>query len=172
MTGEAVASDDNLLVELVEVVENIEEFLLGFFLTDDELEIVDDEDVEFAEFKVEFFAFAEFNGVDEIGIEVGDGSVEDFEGRVAREEGVADGLDEVGFAEAGAAVEEEGVVAGAGGVDDAAGGGNGEVVVATDDEIIKGVFGVETGGGIVGFADVVTDFLGAGAEGGLARLAT
>ena len=45
LTREAIASDDNLLVELIEVVEDIEELFLGFFFADDELEIVDDEDV-------------------------------------------------------------------------------------------------------------------------------
>ena len=75
---EAVASDDDLFIELIEVVEDIEEFLLGFFLVDDKLEVVDDENVEFAEFEVEFFTFAEFDGIDEVGVEVGNRGVENF----------------------------------------------------------------------------------------------
>ena len=54
---------------------------------------------------------------------MGDRGVEDFQGRVFMEKFVTDGLDEVGFTEAGAAVEEEGVVAVARGIDDAFGGG-------------------------------------------------
>ena len=57
---------------------------------------------------------------------------------------VADGLDKVGFTEAGSAIEEEGVVAAAGSIDDATGGRNSKIVVGTDDEIIESVFFVET----------------------------
>lgn len=78
LRGETVASDDDLFVELVEVVKDIEELLLGFFLVDDELEIVDDEAVEFLEFAVEIFTFAAFDGVDEIRIEVGNWGIEDL----------------------------------------------------------------------------------------------
>ena len=67
---------------------------------------------------------------------MGNGGVENLEGRVFLEESVTDSLDEVGFAEAGATIEKERIVATAGGVDDAAGGGNGEVVVGTDDEVL------------------------------------
>jgi len=72
---------------------------------------------------------------------------------------VADGLDEVGFAEADAAVDVEGVVAGAGLFGDAATGGEDKVVVVADDEVIEDVFGVEVGG-------VVLDGGGFGGEGG------
>ena len=79
MGRETIGGDDDLFIELVEVVENIKEFFLGFFLADDKLEVVNNEDVEFTEFKVELVAFAEADRIDEVGIEVGDGSVEDFE---------------------------------------------------------------------------------------------
>ena len=76
---ETVGGYDDLLIELVEGVEDIEEFLLGFFFADDELEIIDDEAVEGAEFLTKFFTFATANGVNEIGIKVGDGGVENLE---------------------------------------------------------------------------------------------
>ena len=136
LAREAIGSDDDLFIELVEVIEDIEEFFLGFFFTDNELEIVDDEDVEFAEFEIEFVAFAKADGIDEVGVEVSDGSVEDFEGRVFTEKFVADGLDEMGFAEARSTIEEEWVVAFAWGVDDATSGGNSKVIIGADDEII------------------------------------
>ena len=154
-----------MFIELIEVVEDIKELFLGFFLIDDELEIVDNEDVEFAEFEVEFFAFAKFDGVDEIGIKVGNGGVEDFEGGIFSKKLVADGLDEVGLAEAGATIEEEGIIAVAGGVDDTASGGDGEVVVGADDEIVESVFLVEAGfvgggvfGGLTDGFDAVFDY--------------
>ena len=143
--GEAVASDDDLFIELIEVVEDIEEFFLGFFLVDDELEVVDDENVEFAEFEVEFLAFAEFDGVDEVGVEVRNWGVENLEGGVFAEKFVTDGLDEVGFTKTRTAIEEKGVVAAARSVDDAASGGDREVVVGADDEVFESVFFVEIG---------------------------
>ena len=82
LAGEAIRGNDDLLVELVEVIEDIEEFFLGFFLVHNELEVIDDEAVELLEFVVKFFAFAGTDGVDEIGIEVRNGSVEDFKGRI------------------------------------------------------------------------------------------
>ena len=78
MGGEAIGCDDDLFVELVEVVEDVEEFLLGFFLADNELEVIDDEAVEFLEFLVEFFAFAVLDGINEIGVKMGNGGVKDF----------------------------------------------------------------------------------------------
>ena len=145
LTGEAIGSDDDLFIELVQVIEDVEEFFLGFLFADNELEIVDDEDVEFAEFEIEFVAFAKADGINEVGVEVGDGGVEDFEGRVFAEKFVADGLDEMGFAEARATIEEEWVVAFAWGVDNAAGGGDRKVIIRADDEIIQGVFLIEAG---------------------------
>lgn len=56
-----------------------------------------------------------------------------------------DGLEEVGFAEAGAAVEEERVVGGAGGVADGDATGVGETVAGADDEVVEGVLRVERG---------------------------
>ena len=82
MTREAIGGDDDLFVELVEIIKDIEEFFLRFLFADDKLEIIDDEDVEFAEFEIKFVAFADADGVDEVGIEMGDGGVEDFEGGV------------------------------------------------------------------------------------------
>jgi hypothetical protein len=136
LAGETIGSDDDLFIKLIEVIEDIEEFLLGFFFTDNELEIVDDEDVEFAEFEIEFVAFAKADGIYEVGVEVGDRGVEDFEGRVFTEKFVADGLDEMGFAEARATIEEEWVVTFAWGVDNAASGGDRKVIIGADDEII------------------------------------
>ena len=93
----------------------------------------------------EFFAFATTDGVNEIGVKVGNGSVEDFEVGITINEFVTDSLDKMGLAEAGATVEEKRVWVGAWMVDDTFGGGDGEVVVATDDEIIESIFLIEAG---------------------------
>ena len=81
------------------------------------------------EFAVEIFAFAGLDGIDKIGIEVGNGSIKNLVVWVAMEKFVADGLDEVGLAEAGATIEEERVVTVARGVDDAFSGSVGDIVV-------------------------------------------
>lgn len=136
LAREAIGGDDDLFIELVEVIEDVEEFFLRFLFADNELEIVDDEDVEFAKFEIEFVAFAKADRVDEVGVEVSDGGVEDFEGRVFAKKFIADGLDEMGFAEARATIKEEWIVAFAWGVDDATSGGDGKVIIGADDEII------------------------------------
>ena len=51
----------------------------------------------------------------------------------------------MGFAEAWAAIEEEGIITVAWGINDAASGGDGEVIVGTDDEVIESVFVIEAG---------------------------
>lgn len=76
--GEAVATDDDLFVFLVEMVEGVEKLFLAFFFANYGLEIVDDEDVDTAVFiceAVEFFT----HGFDEVVVELLGGYVEDFE---------------------------------------------------------------------------------------------
>ena len=153
-----------MLIELVEIVEDVEELFLGFFLIDDELEVVDNETIEFFELTAELFAFAVLDGVDKIGIEVRDGGVEDFVVGVALQELIADSLDEVSFAEARAAVEEEWIATRAWSVDDAFGGGSGDVVVGADDEVVESVFAVKAVVFDAAF-DVVFDRLDATADG-------
>ena len=166
MGGEAVGGDNNLFIELIEVVEYIKEFFLGFFLIDDELKIINDETVEFLEFTIEFFAFAILDGVYEIGIEVGNRGIENLIVGILLEEFIADGLNEVSLAETRSTIKEERVVAVAGCGDDAFGGRNGEVIIRTDDKIIESVFLVEavTDGG---FGDAVTDGFYAIFDGGI-----
>lgn len=82
LARETIRGDNDLFIKLVEVIEDVEEFFLGFFLVHDELEVIDDEAVELLEFVVEFFAFAGANSINKVGIEVGNGGVKDFKGRI------------------------------------------------------------------------------------------
>ena len=143
LARETIGSDNNLFVELVEIIEDIKEFFLGFFFVFDKLDVVDNETIEVLEFAVKIFTFTRTDEVNKFGIEVGDGGVEDFEVGMETEKLIADSLDEVSFAETGAAVEEKRVLAFAGGVDNASCGSNGNVVITTDDEIIKGIFTIK-----------------------------
>ncbi len=54
--GASVAGQDDLLVHVEEDVERVEEFFLGAFLSADEVDIVDHEDVHFAVFSAEFLS--------------------------------------------------------------------------------------------------------------------
>ena len=76
------------------------------------------------------------NGINEIREETRDWSVENLKIWVVFDEFVADGLDEVGFAETRSTIEKEWVAAGAGGSNNTACGSNGDVVVAANDETI------------------------------------
>ena len=127
----------------MEVIKDIEEFFLRFFFADDELEIINDKAVEFLEFSAKFFAFAVSDGINEVGVKIGDGGVEDFVRGVVFNKFVADGLDEVGFAKTGATVKEEGVTASAGCVDNTTSGSDGDIVVGADDKTVDGVLRVK-----------------------------
>ncbi len=143
LAGEAVGCDDDLFAALVKVVEDVKELLLGLFFADDKLEIVDNKAVELLEFSAEFFALAVSDGVDEVGVEVGDGGVKNFAIGIASHELVADGLNKVGFAEAGATIKEEWITTGTWCINNTVGGSDGDVVMGTDDETIDGVLGIE-----------------------------
>ena len=131
---------------------------MGFFFINDELEVINNENIEFAKLKIEFLAFTGADGVDKIRIKVRDRGVENFKARVFFEKLVADGLNKVGFAEAWAAVEKEGIIAGAWGIDDAFGGGDSKIIIGADDEIIEGIFGIKA----VVFGGLVLGGFGAG----------
>ena len=62
VAGLAVGGHDDLLMLLVELIEGMEEFLLGGFLTGDELHVVDEKKVGFPVFAAEFDIFAVLNG--------------------------------------------------------------------------------------------------------------
>ena len=51
----------------------------------------------------------------------------------------------MGFAEAWATIEEEGIITVAWGINNAASSGDGKVIVGTDDKVVEGVFVIETG---------------------------
>ena len=67
-----------MFVKLIEVVKDVEKFFLGFFFINNKLKIINNETVKFLEFAIKFFAFAVLDSINEVGVEVGDGGVEDF----------------------------------------------------------------------------------------------
>ena len=135
-----------------EDVEGVEELGLGALGAGEELDVVDHEEVDIAEAVTEFNEALLGDGLDE-GVHKGfGGDVHDAEVFAEGLEAVADGLHEVGLAEADAAVDEEGVIDARAGFGDGLGGGMGEAVGLADDEIVEGVVAVEGVGGEFGGA--------------------
>jgi hypothetical protein len=148
LLGGAVAGEDDLFAEAFDLVEGVEELLLGGFFIAEEVDIVDDEEVGAAEAAAEEVGFVGFDGFEEFVGELLGGEVEPLFARpppVKFGEALADALEEVGFAEAAVTVEEEGVELLAGVLGDLEGGVVGELVVGSDDEFVEGVLGVDDG---------------------------
>ena len=133
---------------LVDVVEGVEELLLGRLLAGDELDIVDEEKVDVAVFHAELLAGAVLYGFKELVCEL----VALYVSYLGRGRPLAyrlaDGKQQVGLAEAGVAVDKQGVVRAAGLLRYGDGGVVREAVGVADDEAVKGVSG-HLGQGIV-----------------------
>ena len=147
---ETVAREHELPPGLIQGVERVEELLLGAGLAGEELDVVDEQDVG--------VAVGVLEGVDRLGAQRADevvgeglgGGVADGGTTAVVQDVVADGMEEVGLAEAGRGVEEEGVVGLAGELGDGEGGGVGQAVALADDELLESVAGVELGRCAVG----------------------
>ena len=140
-----VGADDDLLARVVQGVEGVEEFLLGLLLAGDELDVVDEQDVSAAVFGLEgLHALIAHAGDELVGEFLGGDILHPFVG-VLFQHRVTDGVHQMGLAQAGAAVDEQGIVgtAGAGGY----GHGRrvGELVGFAHHEGVEGVAGVEGG---------------------------
>ena len=140
---ELVAGDHDLLAGGVQVVEGVEELLLGPRLAGDELDVVDQQDVGVAVTLLEIRHPVRPDGGDQLVGEFLRGDVADPQARVAGQHFVPDGVEKVGLAQADAAVDEERVIAVAGAVRDGEAGGVGELVPRADDEPVEGVPAVE-----------------------------
>ena len=134
-----VAGEDDLAAAFVERVEGVEELLLHRLLALEEVHVVDEEEVGFAEAAAEVGGGSVLNRGDELvgellGADEGDAGV-----GLSRDDLVRDGLHEVRLAESGVAVDEERVVDLAGRLGDGVGGGGGELVRLSDDEVVERV---------------------------------
>ena len=138
-----IGADNDLFVGLVQGIKGMEEFLLHLFFAGDELDVVDDQHVGGAVVAGEIGRLAEAQGVDEFLHELLGRYIEYLGFGIGRRQGVADGLDQVGFADTDAAVQEEGIIFGAGLRGDRLAGGKGQLVAGADHEIIESVAFVE-----------------------------
>ena len=145
--GERVGGEDDLLLARVERVEGVEELLLRPLLVGQELHVVDQQHVDRAVALAEVRHAVEADRVDQLVDELLGGQVEHPQLRPGAQDLMADGVQQVGLAEAHAAVEEERVVALRRVLGDGLGGGVGELVGLAHDERAEQVLRVEVGRG-------------------------
>src|SRR5712671_985784 len=110
LLGSGVGGDDDLLPGLVEIVEGVEELLLGALFARDELDVVDEEEIDGAVLGPELRGAIVADGVDEIVREALGGEIEQAKGWVETRDLVTDRVQEMRLAETDAAVDEERVV--------------------------------------------------------------
>ena len=123
-----IGAQDDLLAVLMDGVERMEELFLRPFLVGDELDVVDEQQVDPAVARTELVDLALLDARDEFVRELLGGRVDDALARELRRDLVADGMHQVGLAEAHAAVQEERVVGVAGALRHGQAGGMGQAV--------------------------------------------
>ena len=148
--GRLVGGEDHLLARGVQGVEGVEELLQGGLLALQELDVVHQEDVDVPVAALEglqaaVVAVAVTQAGDEVRGELLGVDVLDADLGVEGTRVVADGVQEVGLAQAGAPVDEQGVVGAGGRLRHGDGGGVGEPVGGAGDVGVKGVARVEAG---------------------------
>jgi hypothetical protein len=146
LLGGAIAGEDDLAVGLVEVVEGVEELLLGTLFAGEELDVVEEEKVDGAVAVSEVLGLVVADRADELVGELLRGEVFDANPGVGAGETVADGMEQMGLAETDAAVDEEGVVGGGRELGHGETGRLGELVGGADDEGLERVTPIEVGG--------------------------
>ena len=99
-----VGGQDDLLVGLMEGVEGVEEFLLGADLAGNELDVVDQQHVDLPVFGPELHGLALLDGLDQLIGMYSPSGKRDVGRRRIFPDLVADGVKQVGFPQAGAAV--------------------------------------------------------------------
>jgi len=137
--GGTVAGENDLFVRFVKRIEGVEELLLDPFLAGEELDVVNQQHVRLAIFLPKLHQLVVLDAVDVFVGELFGGDVGDTRAFAIGDDVLSDGVQQVGFAEADAAVEEQGVVGFAGRLGDREGRGVGEIVVVAHDERFKRV---------------------------------
>src|SRR5262245_3881941 len=135
----SVAGEHDLPASLVQRVEGVKELFLCRFLPLEKLHVVDEEEIGLAEAPAELLRGSILDRRDELVSELLGANEGDARVGLAVEELVRDGLHEVGFADAGVAVNEERVVDAAWRLCDGVRGCCCELVRLSDDEVAESV---------------------------------
>ncbi len=159
--GGTVAGDDDLLHGVVQGVKRMEKFFLRPLLAGQKLNVIDQQDIDATELVAECGHLVVAQRVDHVIGELLAGDVADGGLGLAPLHLMPDGLHEMGFAHAHAAIQEQRVVGFGGTLGHGLAGGVGELVAAADDEGVEGVAGIQLRGAIP-----IKTGLGGGAGGG------
>ena len=152
VAGRLVRGQHDLLVVGMQGVEGVEELLLGLLLAGDELDVVEQKQVGVAVFVAEFQVFALADGLDQLVRELLAGDIDDVDVGVPLLHLGGDGVEQVGLAQAGVAVEEERVIHVRRLLHHGQRRVVGDDVGGSDDEFFKGELGIELDEVIFGFA--------------------
>jgi hypothetical protein len=171
-----VGSEDELFVELVQVIEDVKESILGFPFADEDVDVIKNEDIDVLVEAEEVIGGIVQDGVGVLPVEEVSGDVEDTSIGGYGKDMVTDGMAEVRFTDTGGPVEEEWVEGGFTRImDNINGGSPSEAIAFTFEEIVKSILGNELigklrmrdcfcllSGGRRGFCSGVADEVGEG----------
>ena len=132
------------LTRFVQAVEGVEELLEDLFLSFEELDIVEQQNIDRSVSSLEFIHALLADAVDELVEELLGGDVSDHRSRVELSAVLTDRVQQVGLAEAGIGVDEQRVVVTARLFGNGHGRCVGKAVRLPDDEVVEGVLGNET----------------------------
>ena len=127
-----------------DLVHRVEEFFLRRILAGDKLDIVDQQQIGRAQPALEADRVILANRADELDHELFGRHRNDSSGRGFRQEHLADGVEQMGFAAAGAAMDEQGVEVDALGAGQGLGGGRGDFIGLADHEGVEIITRVES----------------------------
>ena len=135
----AIRGEDYLLVAFEQGVEGMEELLLGALLVGEELDVIDEQGIDAAVVTLELFngvVLQRFHHVlhEPLGVHI-----DDFRIFFALLDGIANGVQQVGFTQTGTAIEEQRVVSATRIVRHLTGRRTGQLVGLTLDEILEGI---------------------------------
>ena len=140
----SIAAQHQLFVREVQRVEEVEELPLGLLCVFEVVHVVDDQHFDLLVLLLEGGALVGADRLDEFAHEVAGG---DVLSALRFERGVGDGLEQVGLAQSGCGVDEEGVVGVPGVGGHGGGGGVSDLVGGTDHEVVEREGALEHGSG-------------------------
>ena len=107
--GKAVAGQDDLLLAIEQRIEGMEELFLGGVLAGEKLDVIDQQRIDRAEATLELIHVLGAQGIDHAADKLLGAQVKHLAGGIVLAHQVAGGVHQVGLAQAGAAIQQQGV---------------------------------------------------------------
>ena len=139
----AIAREHYLLMVIVELVESVEELVLGRFLASEEMDVVDEQQVQFTVTAAERSHAAGLQGRDEIVGESFGRNISDAGLRIGGINRMRDRMHQVSLAQAGRTMDEKRVVIMTGLFGDRERSSMGHFIFRTDDEVFESIIGLD-----------------------------